>query len=227
MKRVLRHPVTIYLLSHLIWAYIWLVYLTSRRERHFALGVEPYRHGEHQTIIAFWHARLLMMPLLKPKKRRMNVLISQHRDGRLISETMVRFGVGTVAGSSSKGGYTAFRGLLRCLRDGANVSITPDGPRGPARTAARGVAQVALMTGLPVIPMAYAAMRYRRMRSWDRFFLPLPFTRLIYVIGTPIQRPDHANDEAFRLAIETALNEVTDEADRRAGIPLEDSPASR
>lgn len=227
MKRVLRHPLTIRVLSHLIWAYIWLVYLTSRRERYFAPGMELYRSGERQTVIAFWHSRLLMMPLLKPKKRRMNVLISQHRDGRLISETMVRFGVGTVAGSSSKGGYAAFRGLLRCLKVGANVSITPDGPRGPARTAARGVAQVALMTELPVIPMAYATTRYRRMRSWDRFFLPLPFSRIIYVVGAPIERPGHADDEAFRLAIETALNAVTDEADRRAGIPLEDSPASR
>jgi lysophospholipid acyltransferase (LPLAT)-like uncharacterized protein len=227
VKKVLRHPVAIRLLSHIIWAYIWLVYLTARRERHFAPGLERYRTGEHQTIIAFWHARLLMMPMLNPKKRRMNVLISQHRDGRLISETMVRFGIGTVAGSSSKGALSAFRGLLRSLKDGANISITPDGPRGPARIAAPGVAQVAITSGLPVIPMTFAATRHRRMRSWDRFFVPLPFTRLVYGVGEAMQPSDYADDEAFRQAIEDALNRITDEADRLAGVPLEESAAPR
>lgn len=227
MKRWLRKPAVIYLLSHLIALYIRLVFYTSRIERHFVPEAQPYMQGEKQAIMAFWHGRLLMMPLMNPSSRRMDALISMHRDGLLISETMVRFGIGTVAGSSSKGGAAALRGLLRTLREGRNVTITPDGPRGPARTAAQGVSAVAGMGDVAVVPLSFSATRHRRMRSWDRFFVPLPFSRLVFTAGLPIHSTAVQNGEELRVAIEQSLNAITDVADRLTGVRLEDTFESR
>ncbi len=223
MKRWLRAPQMIYALSHLAALYIRLVLLTSRIERHLHPAAEPYLRGTQPGVMAFWHGRLLMMPGLKPVNSRMDVLISLHRDGLLISETMVRFGIGTISGSSSKGGAAAYRGLLRALKAGGYVAITPDGPRGPSRIAARGVSQVAETSGVPVIPLAFSATRHRRLRSWDRFFLPLPFGRLVFVAGPPVLASMTGTGEPLRQAMQDALNAVTDAADRLAGVALEES----
>lgn len=223
MKRVLRHPRMIGLLSMLAAFYIRLVLRTSQLEMHIPEEAKPFWRGDHPCIIAFWHGRLLLMPHLRPKSRPMDVLSSQHRDGVLISDTVQRLGIGTVSGSSSKGGAAAFRGLLRSLKSGSNVSITPDGPRGPGRVAARGVAQIAEMTKVPVLAAAYSSTRGRRLRSWDRFFVPHPFARIAFVTSAPIYAQPGQDAEALRQTIEAALNHVTDEADRRVGIPLEES----
>jgi lysophospholipid acyltransferase (LPLAT)-like uncharacterized protein len=207
--------------------YIRLVHVTSSWT--VVNGAVPQRFWDEGKpfILAFWHGRILMMPYCWPRNRRMNMLISRHRDGGLIADTIGWFGLGVVRGSTAKpgrerdkGAQAALMEMIRKLRGGEYVGITPDGPRGPRMRASEGVAAVARLAGVPVIACAYATRRRRVLSSWDRFTVALPFTRGVFVWGDPIEVPAGARGEALneaRLAVEAALNAVTREADRLAG----------
>lgn len=199
--------------------YIRLVWLTGRWR--VVRGEVPkayWRRGE-PFILAFWHGRLLMMPYCWDRTRPIHMLISQHRDGRLISHTVSHFGIHTVAGSSSKGGLEALRAMLKRLKAGECVGITPDGPRGPRMRASEGVAAVARLSGVPVIPATYAVNRRRLLRSWDRFLVAWPFARGAIVWGEPIKVSREDDLDAARLAVEASLNAITAEADALCGLP--------
>jgi lysophospholipid acyltransferase (LPLAT)-like uncharacterized protein len=111
-----------------------------------------------QYIIAFWHCHLLMMVKCRFRTP-ISVLISQSKDGELIARTMAHFEVDSARGSSSRGGSAAMREMIRLARTGSNLVFTPDGPRGPARIASDGVVYAAQMTGLPIVPVAFAAKK--------------------------------------------------------------------
>jgi len=148
------------------------------------------------------------------------VLISHHRDGALVAETVARFGVGVVRGSSGHGGLSALRAMLRALERGVSICITPDGPRGPRMRVSDGIVGVAQRSGRAIVPAAYAASRRLVFGKWDRFLVPLPFSGGVFLWGRPISVPreaDAAALEGARLALEEALNRLTAEADRRLG----------
>jgi len=186
-KKILRHNFTHIILTRLVWAYAWFVWLTSRKIYVVPASAQVIMQGEQNAIIAFWHGRMLMMPMLKPKNRDMRVLISRHNDGLLISHTMQHFGVGTVAGSTGKGGAAALREIHKLLGSGANIVITPDGPRGPVYSVAAGIMQMTRRSHLPILPLTFDASRKKTMKSWDKFILPLPFGKLSIVVGEPMQ----------------------------------------
>ena len=144
------------------------------------------------VIVAFWHERLPLMPMLWVKARQspegrkaratsVHVLVSQHRDGRFIGAVVSRFALNVVLGSSSRGGAKGMRLLLSLLAGGDHIAITPDGPRGPRRMAAPGVAQLAAMSGVPVLPCAAQTTRRWVLRTWDRMVVPKPFGRGVVV----------------------------------------------
>jgi len=204
----------------LVAFYIRLVWATGRWQ---VVGAEHpqrfWRAGE-PFIGAFWHGRILMMPCAWQTSRRMNMLISQHRDGELIARTIGHFGLATVRGSSRRGGAQAFRAMLRALRAGEYVGITPDGPHGPRMRAADGIVTVARIAGLPILPATFGVSRRVVLGSWDRFVVALPFSRGVVAWGAPIEVPAEASPaalERMRREVEDALNRITDEADRRCG----------
>jgi lysophospholipid acyltransferase (LPLAT)-like uncharacterized protein len=176
-------------------------------------------------ILAFWHGRIMMMPYCWPRDKAINMLISQHRDGQFIARTVAHFGIDTVAGSSSKGGSAALRAMLRSLKRGDCVGITPDGPRGPRMRASDGIVHVARMSGAPIIPCGFSARRRKVLGSWDRFTLAFPFSAGVFVWGEPLRVPADASPEqveAARLAIEGGLTAVTQSADRIMGhVPIQ------
>ena len=111
-----------------------------------------------QYIIAFWHCHLLLM-LHSRYRRPITVIISQSKDGEYIARVFDWYGVESVRGSSTRGGSAAFRDILRDAREGKNIVFTPDGPKGPARVAKDGVVVAAKATGLPIVPIAFAAKK--------------------------------------------------------------------
>ena len=147
------------------------------------------------------------------------VLISTHRDGRIISRAMQYFNIDTISGSSSRGGAGAFRRAARFLRHAGVLGITPDGPRGPRMRASDGVIALARLTGAPILPLAYATSRRIVLGSWDRFIVPLPFARGTFIWGTPIRINRDADREAARRTVENALNAAAEQADSLAGQP--------
>lgn len=171
-------------------------------------------------ILAFWHGRLLMMPYAWRRGRAMNMLTSQHRDGDLIAKTISHFGVGTVRGSSRHGGAGALRSLVRALARNDYAGVTPDGPTGPRMRASDGIISVARLSGAPIIPVTYAASRRTILKTWDRFVVPFPFSRGLFLWGEPIhvaRDADAQAQEEARKDVEDRLNALTREADRLCG----------
>jgi len=121
-----------------------------------------------------------------------------------------------VRGSSSRGGGAALRALVRAIRDGVDVAIVPDGPRGPREQLQPGVATLAALTGAPVVPLAVGARPARRLRSWDRFLVPLPFARCVLAFGPPVRIEPGADREHADKELQQALAEVTERADALA-----------
>lgn len=149
-------------------------------------------------IFAFWHNRILLMPSIYQKywgHRPLVVMISRSRDGTMISDTAARFGIESARGSSSGQGVAALIKLTNNLvRQGKDVGVTPDGPRGPRYSVQEGVVHLARSSGLPVIPVTYDLKRKWEVKSWDRFQIPVPFTACRVRIGKGIsaQTPDMA-----------------------------------
>jgi len=120
--------------------------------------IKVFWEAGRPVIIAFWHCRQIMMPLCYGGSR-LSILISEHRDGELIHRIVRRFGFDTVRGSTTRGGARALRQMMRLGRSGADLAVTPDGPRGPRCVAQPGVVELAKLTGLPIIPLTFAASK--------------------------------------------------------------------
>jgi lysophospholipid acyltransferase (LPLAT)-like uncharacterized protein len=210
------------LAASFVASYIRAVYRVNRWTRRGYDKVDSILLGDRRAIFCFWHGRLLMMPFAMKGERTFHVLISGHRDGRLIAHTVQRFGARIIFGSSYRRPIQALRSAARICKQGGLVGITPDGPRGPRMRAAPGAVMAAELAGAVLVPVGYATSRRRLLPSWDRFLLPLPFGRGAIVIGDPIEVPprlDSAGREVLRLELERALNGVTAEADRLTGNP--------
>jgi lysophospholipid acyltransferase (LPLAT)-like uncharacterized protein len=212
-KRLLKHPRTIAAAAWLLAMYIRLVYFTSRKIRHIDPGAKPYMHGEDNGVFAFWHGRMMMMLPFRPPRRKMHVLSTPHRDGQLSSSIVRQFGNYTIYGSTTHGGHSAVRDMLKALKAGDNISITPEGQRGPVQVVQKGTMAIAKLSGKPVLPVTFSSTRQKRFDSWDRFILPLPFGRIDFCVGAPIMVKRDSNEEQMRLAIEQAMNNLVEYAD--------------
>lgn len=176
---------------------------------------EKERQGEH-FILAFWHRHLLLMPY-SYRGPRISVLVSQSRDGELIARTVARLGIDASRGSSSRGGAVGMRSLLRKAGEGYDIAFTPDGPRGPAGVVQPGVILAAAATGWPVWPVALAATRCRRLRSWDRFVVPLPSATVHFVYGAPLRVERRSDPLEAADELKRRLDAAEAEAERWAG----------
>ncbi|HWZ68099.1 MAG TPA: lysophospholipid acyltransferase family protein [Stellaceae bacterium] len=219
-RRFLRSELVRRIACWVTHCYIRFVYVTNRWS---VEGDEWPRRltGEGRTfIVAFWHGRLLMMPPAWHQLASFHMLISAHRDGRIIAGAMTYFGIDTIAGSTSRGGSSALRAMLKRLKEGGCVGITPDGPRGPAMTVSIGTVNIARLARVPILPLTYATSRRRVLATWDRFHLALPFGHGVYLWGEPIEianELDEAGLERARHLVETRMVEMVRNADSRFG----------
>lgn len=165
--------------------FIRLLRSTVRLRHHGDERLREWERGDQRFILAFWHRHLLLMPYAY-RGRRISVLVSQSGDGELIARTVARLGIDSSRGSSSRGGIAGMRSLLRKAAEGWDIAFTPDGPRGPASEVQPGVILAAASTGLPIVPVAVAASRAKRLHSWDRFLIPLSLSTVHFVYGEPL-----------------------------------------
>ncbi len=206
------------LIAGLAGLYLRFALGTTRWRFHGADHAAPHIAGA-PVIVAFWHERQAMMPMLWVLARRngarvrAHVLVSRHRDGRLIGQVVRWFRLDAVHGSSSRGGPASLRTLAGLLAAGDHVAITPDGPRGPRREAAPGVAQLAGLAGVCVLPCAAQSTRHTVLRTWDRFIVPLPFARGVVVCEPTIAVSPEGWEEALP-RIAAAMTAAADAADR-------------
>jgi lysophospholipid acyltransferase (LPLAT)-like uncharacterized protein len=222
MKFLSQHRITQAVFARLLGLYLGFALRTTRWSLEGHEHMAPHAAGA-PVVVAFWHERLSMMPMLWLKARqsaegrhvrnRVHVLVSRHRDGRFIGAVVSRFKLDVVLGSSSRGGAKGLRVLLNLLADGDHIAITPDGPRGPRRVAAAGVAQLAALSGSPVLPCAAQTTRRWVLRTWDRMVVPKPFGRGV-VVCLPTIAVSRDNWQDAVPAIGSALTAAAERADQ-------------
>ena len=125
----------------------------------------------------------------------------------MIARGMDHFGIHTVRGSSGRSGRAVLTEALAVLQHGDNLTITPDGPRGPARRAQPGAARIAARAGVPIVPVSYDASRGKRINSWDSFLIPYPFCKLTFAIGSPVEVNKDTLDSGSK-QVEDSLNDA-------------------
>ena len=163
--------------------------------------LERIRENE-PFVLAFWHGELLFQPFLFQKyahNKKVWVLISKHFDGEIISNTVRYFGIGALRGSSSKGGTRALYYAVKKIENKECVAITPDGPRGPYHSVADGVVLLAQKANIPVVISRIFFSNAWELDSWDKFKIPKPFSRVIFVVKEPIALKSSGVKEAKAL----------------------------
>ena len=181
----------------------------------YVMNDRPDLIGDARYIYAFWH-EYVFVPSYVYARPDTAVLIGLHRDGELLTHINTRFGFSVVRGSTTRGGTGA---LLRFLRnaEARHFGLTPDGPKGPRRKCQQGAVYLSSRTGLPIVPVGFGYSRCWRADNWDRFALPLPFSRVRCVSAHPILVPPRVKDfEPYQRAVEEATNHATTVAEHWA-----------
>jgi lysophospholipid acyltransferase (LPLAT)-like uncharacterized protein len=197
-------------------AFIRTLYATLRVRHARSETIEALNRAGKNYVYALWHGQLLVMIYAK-FARPATVMISQHRDGELIAETMRRFGIEAARGSTTRGGSEALRVMLKAAWSGRVIIFTPDGPRGPRHAVQPGVVRAAQLAGIPIIAGVLIPERKRQLGSWDRFEVPYPFTRALYLYGEPITIPRELTPEEFdsaRADVERRMIALVEEGER-------------
>jgi len=179
MKNILRQvgqvviPPLVYLLMRIIW-------YTSFKKFHFISPV-----GDEQHVCVCWHNELLMSPQayrVVHKTNRASAIISSHSDGSILANVLGYLNIRPLRGSSKKGAREVLLKAFKSIKSGEEVLITPDGPRGPVYSMGDGAIGIALKSKLPIFIMNYKVDRYWRVKSWDKFIIPKPFSKIEFYL---------------------------------------------
>lgn len=177
----MKNKILILLADYLITALLWLIFLTCRKS--WIGATRPNEGG----VVLFWHEYLAFMPFAYAKywQKRVFVIISDHKDGEIITRVIKHFGIDALRGSSSKNAVRVFVGALRELKNNSDIIITPDGPRGPKHSISDGSVTIAQKANAQISILSYQASSYWRFKSWDKMILPKPFSHVTYTFSEP------------------------------------------
>ena len=213
MKKFLFNYVIPYLLYGVVnlWcATLRMKNLNSEAEDQIKSLTGPY-------ILTLWHGRIFYLFYYLRNRPDYFLLISPSADGDLLAKLAYLMGYSVIRGSTFKKAVPAARSLIRILRSGKRIIIIADGSRGPCCVAQSGSIQLAGITKLHLFPMTFSAKNKVTLNTWDKFILPLPFTRCSINFGTPINLASRASEELIeekRLELETQLNQLSSECDK-------------
>jgi len=161
------------------------ILIGTTRIREYRKEIVSKVRKEHGTVIyAFWHNRMLI-PAYTHINQNVHVIISQHRDGEIISRIIGKLGFHSIRGSSKRGGLKALKEAIEVMNK-YDVAITPDGPTGPKEIVKEGILFLAYKTGKPIIPSSFVIRDKWELHSWDNFIIPKPFTPVKMIYGNPI-----------------------------------------
>jgi lysophospholipid acyltransferase (LPLAT)-like uncharacterized protein len=183
--------------------FIRLLYLSNKKVFH-----APKEIGDEPIIMACWHGELLMIPyayIRFRKKPRVKLIISEHFDGNLIAKTLEYFKFETIRGSSTRGGAKALIQSIKELKNGYDLGITPDGPKGPRHEVADGIVVMAQKAGVKIVLVEIKPSSFWQLSSWDRFVIPKPFGTIHYYISELIDVSGMELESAKRLIKEGLL----------------------
>jgi lysophospholipid acyltransferase (LPLAT)-like uncharacterized protein len=206
----LRKRLIFWLATRLGWLLVLaLCYLTRIRY----VGREHYewlRDNNKPFIYCIWHGKILI-PIFAHRHENVHAMVSLHVDGEMIAQTLHRLGIRTIRGSSTRGAQRAAVEMIRALKRGIICALMPDGPTGPRHVFKPGAITIAQKSGAYLLPFTFACSLPFRFNSWDRFVLPLPFSKSVAIYGEPIKVPADLPNEAFeefRLTVESKMLEL-------------------
>lgn len=237
MTAIFRSPPVQYTLAFLIWAWMALITRTVRWTVENEDEARRIAEAPGPLMVAAWHSRIMLMPsgwtrYLRKWRRHTPegvppgaMLISHSRDGEFVARAIKWLGLMPIRGSSAnrrkrknKGGMQAIREASEILRAGGGVCLTPDGPRGPRQRASMGAILLARRTGTPILIYGLASSPARRMKTWDRFIIPVPFGRGAIVFGGALEVSRDADGETLRQELEDRLNAANARAEEIVGL---------
>jgi lysophospholipid acyltransferase (LPLAT)-like uncharacterized protein len=178
--------------------------------------VQAFADGDERFILAFYHRRLMMMPKAYPfrrstpegERRGVAILSSDSKDGERSAATWRWFGIHAVRGTAGHSGAQALVKMIRVVKEGWDLGITVDGPRGPRQQVKAGVLAVSRKTGAWIVPVCVAYEQAWRLHTWDEMLVPQPFSRVVVRYGAPFKMAADSDEEGCRLRLETDLNRM-------------------
>lgn len=210
-----KKKILFYLATKLGWLVILLLgklsFIKVVGRHHF----ENLKNKKVPIIGVLWHGRILL-PIYLHRNQGVTPMISIHADGEIIAQTMQKIGYQTVRGSSTRGGKEAFHNMVDVLNQGRQGAMIPDGPRGPRHYLKPGTLFIAQQAGAYLLPISFSAKRKIQFNSWDRFILPLPFSKSVVIYGAPINVPQDLSQqqlEQLRKKFEKDMIQLEKQAD--------------
>lgn len=173
------------------------------------------KNKNKRLIYITWHNKLFFVPYYLRNKD-IQILVSESRDGKYVSNTFKQFNFYPIEGSSTRRGLRAAVKMINMLKEGFDGGITPDGPQGPKYILKRGVINIAQKTGHTILPLSYGVSKKWQLNTWDNFVIPLPFTKGVLVYGEPFEISKGLSNgeiEEERLKVEKELQRVTNLAE--------------
>ena len=167
--------------------------------------------AEGPSVLLLWHDKLFFAPLIAQRclGRKVSALISTSKDGAWLVAFFKLMGITAVRGSSNRRGAAALIALTRAMRDGFHAGITPDGPKGPALVFKPGAVSLARLTRRPFLLLGIRYASCQRLGSWDRFALPLPFSRVDLTLERADLPAEGESDEAVSARLQARLRELS------------------
>jgi len=196
-----------------------IVWLWTKSCRMTILGESAYRalrSAGKPVVHIMWHGKIFLVPFFF-RKRNIMPLVSPSRDGEIAARIMEGWGYKLLRGSGTHFMKNAWLDLKRELQAGGEVIIVPDGPRGPDRKLKLGCIKLATETGAVLVPFSFSTSRKKSLRSWDKFLIFYPFSKVVAVYGPPIEIPPGLTDEGMeseRRRVERLMVDFDEETDR-------------
>ncbi|MDI6827017.1 MAG: lysophospholipid acyltransferase family protein [Armatimonadota bacterium] len=212
--RLLRDETKCRLISFLAWLFVSIIGLTTRKKIIGFENVQELIKKGRGFIMAVWHGRTLL-PIYHCRGMGIWAITSLSRDGEIQTGIVSRFGYRIIRGSSGRGAVKAALAACKKLEDGGILAITPDGPKGPHRQVQEGIVFMARHSGCPIIPIGAAARWRKILPTWDKYAIPMPFSKCVIVYGEPVTLGENTTLGGVEKP-EVALKAILDDFQRRA-----------
>ena len=202
--------------------YILTVYKTSKVNLKNRKKIENLLERKESFIYSFWHDQLLMCPLTWQSNSSIKVLISKHRDGDIIAQLISNLGFEAIRGSThktnkikNKGGLLSARKMIKSLKNGISIGISPDGPKGPRHKVSDGILSISRLSKSVILPVGIGFKKKWVLNTWDKFIIPKPFNEITVVWGDPISAiTNEKNNHQFKIKLESKMNNLTAQANK-------------
>jgi lysophospholipid acyltransferase (LPLAT)-like uncharacterized protein len=218
LRHLFRTPWVQKILTWLIFGYLKFVYHTSRWKVEGLQQADQIFQSGKPLIVCVWHGRMAMIPCMWHWPHiSITSLVSLHTDGQFVGQALKHFGIPSTFGSTNRGGTRALKEMINRLKNNEIVFLTPDGPRGPRQVVSQGVITMAKLAKSSIMVVTFSTHRYIELKTWDRFHLPLPFSRGALIYGPVLTCPEDDNWELYRQNVEQELTNLQNYADHICG----------